>query len=121
MAICIWGDKTELDYATASYDPYAQNVKANVGLSQGGYVTGIHEKYTERSLALRFADADSTLYDKVKSWWDTSGLKNFFVAWETANNPTDVFLMRPDPKFNNPLTNGGAYRNITINLKGRKE
>ncbi len=121
MAICVWGLKTEFDYATASFDPYAQNVKASVGLSQGGYVTGVHEKHTERSLALRFADADSTLYEKVKTWFETHKLKNLFVAWETANNPTDVFLMRPASRFSNPLTNGGAYRNITINLKGRRE
>jgi hypothetical protein len=121
LAICIWGLTTELDYATASFDPYAENVKAAVGLSQGGYVTGIHEKYAERMLSLKFRDADSTLYNKVKGWWDTSGLKNFFVAWETANNPTDVYLMRPGTRFNNPLTNAGAYRDITIKLKGRKE
>ena len=121
LAICVWGLTTELDYATASFDPYAENVKAAVGLSQGGYVTGIHEKHTERSMSLRFSDADSTLYNKVKAWWDTSGLKNFFVAWETANNPSEAYLMRPGTSFTNPLTNGGAYRNITINLKGRKE
>ncbi|TAN59698.1 hypothetical protein EPN18_10005 [bacterium] len=121
MTLCIWGNKTELDYATASFDPYEQNVKANVNLSQGGYVTGVHTQYTERSLSLRFDDADATLYGKIKSWWETSGLKNFFVAWENANSPDDVWLMRPDPKFSNPLTNGGLYRNITLNLKGRKE
>jgi hypothetical protein len=47
-------------------------------------------------------------------------MKQFYVAWETANNPDDIFLMRSDGDFNNPLTNGGAYRDITINLKGRK-
>lgn len=121
MTLCIWGDKTELDYATASFDPHEQTVKANVGLSQGGYVTGIHTQYAERSMALRIEDADATLYAKVKAWWDTSGLKNFFVAWETANNPNEVWLMRPDMKFSNPLKNGGAYRDIVIGLKGRKE
>ena len=121
MTLCIWGQKTELDYATASFDPHEQNVKANVNLSQGGYVTGVHTQYAERSLSLQFEDADATLYSKVKTWWDTSGLKNFFVAWEIANNPNDVYLMRPDVKFSNPLTNGGLYRNITINLTGRKE
>ncbi len=121
LAICIWGEETELDYATAFFDPHAENVKATVGMSQGGYVTGIHEKYAERMLSLKFHDADSALYSKVKGWWDTSGLNNIFVAWETANNPSDVYLMRPGMKLNNPLANGGAYRNITINLKGRKE
>lgn len=121
MCLCVWGEKTELDYATSSYDPYSQNVKANINLSYGGVVTGIHKKYTERKMDLKFSDADSDLYDKVEAWWETHGLKNFFVAWETANNSTDVFLMRPSPRFHNPLTNGGLYRDITINLTGRKE
>jgi len=120
MTLCIWGDKTELDYASSSFDPNAEEVKAAVNLSQGGYVTGVHTRYTERSMRLRFNDADSTLYAKVKAWWDGSGLKNFFVAWENVNNQNDIFLMRPSATFNNPLVRGGAYRDITINLKGRK-
>lgn len=121
MTLCIWGSMTELDYGSAAYDPYEEDVKASVNLSQGGFVTGIHTQYSERSLSLRFEDADSTLYGKVKAWWTGSGLKNFFVAWDTANNPNDVWLMRPDPKYSNPLANGGIYRSITVNLKGRKE
>ena len=121
MAICIWGNKTELDYATTAYDPHGQTAKANINITQGGYMAGSHTKYLERNITFNFNDADSTLYDKIFAWWETSGLKNFFVAWETANNPTDVWLMRPDTRFNNPLTNGGAYRNITISLKGRLE
>lgn len=121
ISICLWGMKTELDYASASFDPYAQEVSASVNMSYGGYVTGVHTQYVERALALRFEDADTVLYNKVKTWWETSGLKNFFVAWENTNNPDDVFLVRPDTKFSNPLTNGGLYRSITLNLKGRKE
>lgn len=121
MAICVWGVCTELDYATASFDPNSQEALANVNLSQGGYVAGIHTQYVERSVSFRFDDADPALYGKVRQWWDASGVKNFFVAWDTANNPGDVFLMRPDPRFNNPIKNGGSLREITIALKGRKE
>ncbi len=121
MSICIWGDKVELDYATASFDPHGEEVKAEVGVSYGGYVAGIHTRYAERQMTLRFNDADSGLYGKVRNWWEDHGVKNLFVAWERKNNPTDVFLMRPDTSFKNPLTGGGAYRDITINLKGRKE
>src|SRR3972149_6831962 len=32
ITLCVWGNKTELDYATASFDPYQQEVKANTGL-----------------------------------------------------------------------------------------
>lgn len=121
MAVCIWGNTTELDYATASFDPHEQEAKADINLSYGGYVAGVHTRYIERSMTLRLDDADSILYAKIKTWWETSGLKNFFVAWETANNPSEVFLVRPDARFSNPLKNGGLYRDININLKGRKE
>lgn len=121
MTLCIWGLKTELDYATADFDPHEHSWKASVNQSQGGYITGVHAQYAERQLSLKFEDADTALYTAVKAWWDASGLKNFFVAWEIANNPNDVYLMRPDTRFVNPLTNGGLYRNITINLTGRKE
>jgi len=121
MTLCIWGLKTELDYCTAEFDPYGQEVKANRNFSQGGYVTGIHTMYAERQIALTFEDADAALYGLIKTWWETSGLKNFFMAWEIDNNPNDVYLMRPDAKFFNPLTNGGLYRNVNINLTGRKE
>lgn len=116
-----WGLKTELDYASVSFDPHAQRHKANVNVSYGGYVTGIHEQFIERRMSLKFTDADTALYGKIKTWIDTNGLKNFFVAWELANNATEVFLMRPEPNFDNPLTNGGAYRDINISLLGRKE
>lgn len=121
MTLCIWGLKTELKFASASFDPHEENAKANMNLSQGGYVTGVHKMYSERRLSLKFENANATIYTAVKAWWDANGLKNFFVAWEIANNPNDVYLMRPDVKFSNPLINSGLRRNITINLIGRKE
>ncbi len=121
IAIAMLGLKTEIDYASASFDPYSESVSSKVNISHGGFVTGIHTKYSEREMTLKFDAADSDLYNKIKDWWDGSGLKNFFIAWETANNPTDVWLMRPSEKFTNPLTNGGATRDITVNLRGRKE
>lgn len=121
IAICIWGQAVELDYASSSLDPYAEDNRANINLSETGYVLGIHNRYTERQFDLIFNDADDTLYQKCKTWWDTSGLKNFFVAWEPTSHASEVYLMRPDSSFKNPLQVGGLYRNITINLKGRKE
>ena len=121
MAICIWGRLTELNYCTSSFDPYAETIKANIKITQGGVVSGIHIKYSERQINLKFNDADDTLYQKIKRFWDEHGLKNFFLGWETTEHPDDVFLMRRDEKFNNPFTKGGLYRNVTLNLKGRKE
>ena len=121
IGICIWGSTVELDYCSASLDPYAEDNKANLNVSETGYVLGIHNRYAERQMDIIFNGADDTLYTKCKTWWDTSGVKNFFVAWEPTSHASDVFLMRPDSSFKNPLTNGGMYRNITINLKGRKE
>ncbi len=123
LAVCIWGNMTDLDWATTDYDPYGQQEQANVNLSQGGYAAGIHLMYIERQITFNFDDADSTLYGKIKAWRDAVGIGNFFVGWETANNPNDVWLLRRDPSqaFVNPLKTGGAYRNITLNLLGRKE
>ncbi len=121
MSICIWGDKTVLDYASASFDPHGQTMQASVNISNTGYLMGVHERYAERSMSLVFRGADAALYGKVSAWWERSGLGNFFVAWERGNNPDDVFLMHPEPRFANPLREGGAYRDINIKLKGRKE
>lgn len=121
MAICIWGQKTELDWASASFDPYEQKAIAKRGVSYGGYVTGVHTQYVERSMSLRFADADPALYGKVQNWWESHGGQNLFVAWDTTNSPDDVFLMRPSDKFRNPFNQTGLYRDISISLTGRKE
>jgi len=115
------GERTELDYASASFDPNEQEVKAAVNLSNGGYLAGTHAKYIERSMTIRFDDADAALYGKVRDWWEGSGARNFFVAWENSGHPEDVFLMRPEPRFSNPLKSGGAARDIVIALTGRKE
>jgi hypothetical protein len=119
--IAAWGLRTELDYASASFDPNEQEVKAAVNLSSGGYLAGAHAKYIERSMTIRFDDADAALYGKVSQWWEGSGTRNFFVAWENSAHPEDVFLMRPEPRFSNPLKSGGVARDIVIALTGRKE
>lgn len=120
IQIAILCNKTELDYASTSFDPHGQNAVSEVNITQGGFVSGIFTSHIERDMSLNFQDADAALYAKVKAWWEGNGMKQFLVAWENANSPDDVFLMRPEGKFNNPLTNGGAYRDININLKGRK-
>jgi len=121
MAVCVWGAATELDYATAGFDPHGEKTHATVNLSAGGFVTGVHERYTERVISLRFADADQALYDRIKLWRETSGLKNFFLGWERSGHPDEVYLVRPDASFRNPFSEGGLYRDITLRLRGRKE
>lgn len=119
--IAALGMKTELDYASASFDPNEQEVKSTVNLSNGGYLAGAHARYVERTMTIRFDDADEALYSKVKEWWEGVGAGNFFVAWESSSHPDDVFLMRPEPRFSNPLKAGGAARDMVISLTGRKE
>jgi len=119
--VCSLGEMTVLDYASASFDPNEQEVKASVNLSHGGYLAGSHAKHTERSMSIRFDDADSSLYAKVAEWWEGNRGSNFFVAWEISNHPEEVFLMRPEARFSNPLKSGGAARDIVLSLTGRKE
>ncbi|GAF92177.1 unnamed protein product, partial [marine sediment metagenome] len=88
--------------------------------SQGGYVQGIHEKYVERELEFVIDDIDDTLYQTIKAYRETHGKKQLFIAWETANNPTDVWLMMPTNRFRNPFKLGGAYRTANFSFAGRK-
>lgn len=120
MTLCIWGRKSEIDYVSTSFDPHGQTIHAKVNITQGGYVSGIHTSYIERKITLNFHDADEDVYAKIEAWRDINGMKQFFVGWETLNRPNDVYLMYPDGQYNNPLSAGGRYRNIAINLKGRK-
>jgi len=120
MTLCIWGEKTELDYASTAFDPYQQEYKGSVNMSQGGKVTGIHTKYVERSLNISITDADSTITGKVKTWFE-AGWKQFFIAYDTANHPNDCWLVRTASTMNNPIQDNGIYTNITLDLKGRKE
>jgi len=121
MSICIWGSKTVLDYATSSFDPDGERVSANVNISNSGQIMGVHRRFSSRTMSLAFREADTALYEKVRGWWERSGLKNFFVAWERGNNPDDIFLMFPGKRFTNPFKKGGLFRDINIKLKGRKE
>jgi hypothetical protein len=119
MSICYWGELTELDYASVSFDPNAMADKAVVNVSETGYVLGIHNRYVERQFTFKFSDAEIALYTKIKTWFDAIRQQNFFVAWEITQHPADVFLMRSSPKLKAPLTKGGIYRNISISLTGR--
>lgn len=121
IALSVWGEEMELDYCTSSFDPYEEYIKANVGISYGGYLTGSHLRHSERRMSLSFSDSDDLLYQKVKVWRESHGLNNLFVAWETAGSPADVWLMRPSSKFRNPFNETGLYRDISIELSGRKE
>lgn len=119
ISILSLGTKTELDYIQPPFDPYAQEIMANVNLSQGGYVTGIHKKYTERKLAINLFNQSTTVYSSVKTWFETHEAKNFIAAWDSTGSSADIYLVRPDLDFNNPI-NTEHFRDITINLKGRK-
>ncbi|MBE7415988.1 MAG: hypothetical protein HS130_12540 [Deltaproteobacteria bacterium] len=121
ITICAIGTGTELDYATSSFDPHEEETKASVNISQGGFLAGAHSHYIERSISLRFDDADPALYEKIAEWRALSGLKNCFVMWEPSGHQEEVFLMRPEPRFHNPLKHGGKRRDITLHLTGRKE
>jgi len=119
MAIAYWGELTELDWATGGLAPNNLTDKAQVNVSENGFVAGIHNKYKERSFVINFNDAESDLYDKIKAWYEDIGMQNFFMAWEYDQHSEDIYLMRSDGKFKAALSNGGLYRNISINLLGR--
>ena len=120
IQLAVLCNKTELAVASAAFDPHAQNIQANVNITQGGYCSGIHTRHTEREMSLTFQYASTALYTKIADWRDRNGMKQFFCAWENANNPSDIYLVRSDGQFNNSFRDSTLRRDITINLKGRK-
>ncbi len=115
-----FGQSTPLAYATSSFDPHHEEVKAERVVSRTGYLLGIHRRHTERRLDVSFDHMDAALYDKLREWWQSHGLKNLFVGWNTEDNPEDVYLMRPEPTFNAPFRDGGLYRSIRLSFRGRR-
>ena len=115
-----FGEKTTLSYATASFDPHHEEVRAERVVSRTGYLLGIHERYTERRLDISFDYMDAALFATLREWWQGHGLKNLFIGWNTADNPEDVYLMRPEPTFNAPFRDGGLYRSMKLSFRGRR-
>jgi len=123
MAIAYFGQSVELDYVDVSFDPNRQKRRVDVSITQGGYVTGIHVRYTERMMALQWQPIEIAIHDKIEDLWENNGLKNFVIVWDGTDHAADIFLMRIDENadFNNPFVQGGLYRNVSLNLKGRKQ
>ena len=124
ISILMLGTRSELGYISAPYDPYSQNMHADANLSQAGYLTGTHIKYVERSMQISLRNVSTTIYEKIKTWWENHAMNNFVVSWNstgsTAGNSGDAWLMRSDSIFTNPVSDD-YIRNVEINLIGRKE
>jgi len=114
------GTVSTVAFIQPPFDPHGQKTVMNTNMTEGGFVAGIHTKYTERSISLGFGGVSTSLYSILNTWHENSGMKNFFMAWDTTNDSSAVYLVRPDGNFNNPI-NVDKFRNVTINLKGRKE
>ena len=75
IALCIWGQKADLAYASEVHAPDREQDSKIVTTTQEGYVSGIHVKYTRRIMELRFF-ADAATYIKIEDWRTASGAKN---------------------------------------------
>lgn len=121
IAIMSLGTRTELDYITpGNFDPYSQKIDATINKTVGKYIAGIHVHSIERNIDISLANKTTTVYNKVKEWWETHQLNNFAMAWDITNSSTDIWLVHADETFKNPITID-QYRNINIKLTGRKE
>lgn len=123
MGIGVWGPGVELYWATILLDPNGEKWVGERFVTQAGIISGNHESYTLREIDLLFEGAEDALYQKVKTWWETSGMGNFFVKWEPNEHPAETYLVAPasDYSFKNPLTHRGQFRTISLPLVGRKE
>ena len=119
-AVLVWGQKSTIAFIQPPFDPYADITIANESISQGGYVAGLHTKYQERQIDISLPNSSTSVYNEVKTWHDTHGYKNFFMAWDSTSNSGDVYLVRPSKSFRNPI-NVDKFRNINLSLTGRKE
>jgi len=120
ITIGYWGDITELDYSSVSFDPNAQRIRDDVNRSQTGYQLGVYTKWTERTQRFRWDMAELDIYDKLEAWHENVGRQNFFTIWDADDHPTEVYLMYSDGNFNNSYALNGRYRNCSVNLTGRK-
>lgn len=114
------GTLSTIAFIQPPFDPNNQRTIKNTNITQGGFVAGIHTKYIERNISIGFRGVSTSLYNILNTWHENSGQKNFFMAWDTTNDSSAVYLVRPDGNFNSPI-NVDKFRNITINLRGRKE
>lgn len=121
ITIGYWGVATELDWCTVQFDPNQQENKDVVNVSNRGYVLGVYVAYTERLQTFTWSQSDLDLYDKLAAWFEGVGRQNFFTAWDTTAHADEIYLMySADGKLNNPYTMNGKYRDMSVNLKGRK-
>lgn len=120
MAIAVWGQKSTIAFIQPPFDPYADMTVANESISQGGFVAGLHTKHVERQININLPNSSTSVYNEVRTWHDSHGFKNFFMNWDSTANPEDTFLVRPSLTSRNPI-NVDKLRNISFNLRGRKE
>jgi len=120
LAIVALGLKTTIAFIQPPFDPYADFTNANVSLTEGGFVSGLHVKSIERQIDINLPNSSTSVYNTVKTWHDTHGFKNFFMNWNSTVNPEDTFLVRPSVGFNNSI-NVDKFRNISFSLRGRRE
>jgi hypothetical protein len=120
-SVMYWGEKTELDFASSSFDPNESEYIDTINESENGVLLGIHKKYRRRQFNFRIQDADSDLYDTAENWFNTVGLEPFFVTWNYDEKPNDAYYMRStDGRFEAPYRLGnGDWRDLIFRLEGR--
>ena len=122
IGIAYWGQKVEINYVTASFNPHDEEEEANINESLTGVLLGVHERFTRRPIKIMHRASDDLDYQKIKAYKDEVKLLNFFLAWDKTEHYADVWLMRFKQKtFKAPFTKGGLYRDISYELIGRKE
>ncbi|MCK5344099.1 MAG: hypothetical protein KAR20_11885, partial [Candidatus Heimdallarchaeota archaeon] len=105
--------------------PNKRRTEGNINKSQGGIITGIHEKYRERGpITYDFGeiDADGQEYSDLNERDINLGRELFGLMWEPDEHPTETYLMHDEKgEFNMPLTRGGGQRRARLTLTGRME
>lgn len=118
-----WGEKTEMDWATADFDPNESEYDEIVNISQTGRVLGILKRQRKRSFKFQIDDADAALYAKANALFEAVEFEPFFVNWNYTENPNSGYYMRDNRGlFAAPyrIASGDNHRNLNFDLIGRQ-
>lgn len=118
IAMGYWGEKTELDWLAAAFDPNKKTIRHARHINSNGYLNAIKTRYVERSIEMVFQDIESSVYNDLVDWHKNVKNDPFFLAWDIATHPDDAFITRnPSGELNAPYKING-HRDLTLNLVG---
>lgn len=125
IAICVWGQKTELERATGAFDPDREDMKLEISRTNLGFTSGKHVYFSDRVFPFERESilTGDTLDQEIDLLWKNHGLANLFLVWESTLHGVDAFLTSLEGPPERPLikNTGGNHRRLKLPFRGLKE